>query len=74
MTLLAATLTMLLVGALAAVIYDNYLVVEDADGPGTRDALFYTLGKGGPKKVKSPQSGRLEPGQSKPSPSNPSRN
>ena len=74
MTLLAATVAMLLVGALAAFVYTNYIVAEDSGGPGTRDALFYTFGKDGAKKVKSPQSGQLELEQSKPSPSNPSRN
>jgi hypothetical protein len=72
--LLAATLAMLLVGALAAYVYDTYLVAEDSGGPGTREALFYTFGKDGAKKVKSPQTGQLVPEQSKPSPSNPSRN
>jgi hypothetical protein len=74
MTLMAATLAMLLVGALAAVVYNNYFIAEDSSGPGTRDALFYTFGKDGAKKVKSPQSGQLEQEQSKPSPSDPSRN
>ncbi|MEO7453974.1 MAG: hypothetical protein ABIV13_04345, partial [Fimbriimonadales bacterium] len=74
MTLMAATLAMLLVGALAAFVYKTYFIAEDSGGPGTREALFYTFGKDGTKKVKSPQTGQLEPLQSKPSPSNPSRN
>src|SRR5687768_17339063 len=71
-TLLAATLTMLLVGALAAVVYKNYALTEEPSGPGSRDALFYS-GKHAAKKVKTQQNGQLGPGQSTPSPSNPSR-
>ena len=74
MTLLAATLAMLMVGALAAFVYTNYLTAEDASGPGTRDALFYTLGKDGSKKVRSQPSAQSKPEQSKPLPSNQSRN
>ncbi len=53
LTLVAAMLAMLLVFAVGAVVYTNYFEQEDADGPGTRDALFYTFGREGSKKAKT---------------------
>lgn len=41
MSLLAATLALLVFGALAAVVFRNYFVADMPHGPGTRESIFY---------------------------------
>lgn len=52
LTLAAAMLAMLLVGAVGAFLYGSFVEKEDAGGPGTREAVIYTLGEEGSKKQK----------------------
>lgn len=72
-TLMAATLAVLLVGALLAGMYTYYFATEDLSGPGTRESLLYNS-RLGTKKVVIPPSGQSKLEQSRPSPSTPSRN
>jgi hypothetical protein len=80
MTLLAATLAMLLLGALLANMFKFYFMAENSDGPGTRESVLYhtPFGKSNKsrpfRKAESPPNEQSERAQSKSLPSNPSRN
>lgn len=58
--------------AMATAAYINYYAQDASERAGTKQVEF--TGHGKARRVVSPQSGQLEQEQSKPSPSNPSRN